>query len=403
MRSPADPPVRAEAVIDLDAVEHNVRMLLAVARRSNPGAELMVVVKADGYGHGAVRIARTARHAGATGLGVATPDEAVLLTAAGLAATADRPVVAWLWVPDQDIRSALAAGVQLVVSSSAHLAAVRAAAGAAPAGRADIHLKIDTGLGRGGATWAEFGGLVDAARRAEREGEVRVVGVMSHLASADQPGDESVPAQIEAFRAACAYAREAGLAVRWRHLANTPGTLHWPETTFDLVRCGIGAYGVNPFDKAQELAADLRPAMTLRARLALTKRVPAGSGVSYGLTYRTAAPATLALVPVGYADGIPRTAGPDAQVWLGGKRRSIAGRIAMDQFVVDCGDDQVSAGDEVVIFGPGRRGEPTALDWAAACSTIGYEIVTRIGPRVPRRYVGGPAAPDRGPDHEGST
>jgi len=162
------------------------------------------------------------------------------------------------------------------------------------------------------------------------------------------------------------------------------------------VRCGIGLYGVNPFDSAVPAAAGLRPAMTLRAGVALTKRVPAGTGVSYGLTYRTAYPTTLALVPVGYADGIPRTAGPAARVWLRGRQRGIAGRIAMDQFVVDCGDDEVAPGDEVLIFGNGSSGEPTAADWAAACGTIGYEIVTRIGPRVPRRYVGFSAAEQAG-------
>lgn len=389
--------IRTEAVIDLDAVRSNVAVLLQAARRSNPTAALMAVVKADGYGHGAVPIARVARQAGAVALGLATPQEAVHLVAAGLEATADRPVVAWLWVPDEDIRPAVAGGVQLVVSSVAQLAAVRAVAFLAPGGRADIHLKIDTGLGRGGATAAEFDHLVAAA--IDADSQVQVVGVMSHLACADEPGDKSVPQQIAAFQAACAHLQRVGVSVRWRHLANTPGTLEWPAAVFDLVRCGIGLYGVTPFDQPHPLAAELRPAMTLRARVALTKRVAAGSGVSYGLTYRTEGPATLALVPIGYADGIPRAAGIGAQIWLRGKRRTIAGRIAMDQFVVDCGDDEVLVGDEVLVFGPGDSGEPTAVDWAAQCSTIGYEIVTRIGPRVPRRYVGSSAA---GPDHEGS-
>ena len=384
--------VRAEAVIDLDAVEHNVRTLLAIARSDDDTVEVMAVVKADGYGHGALRVARAARRAGAVALGLATPAEAAALVGSGpdggVEASADRPVVAWLWVPDEDVRPALAAGVQLVVSSTEQLSAVLAAGGSAPGGRPDIHLKIDSGLGRGGAVPGDFPHLVAAAAGAQEAGRVRVVGVMSHLACADVPGDPSVLQQLQVFTGGEAVMREAGLTVRWRHLANTPGTLEWPATRLNLVRCGIGVYGISPFEGPHPAAAQLRPVMTLRARVALTKRVPVGSGVSYGLTYRTTRETTLALVPVGYADGIPRSAGPAAAVWLAGRRRSIAGRIAMDQFVVDCGDDPVAVGDEVVIFGGGAGNRPTALDWAAAAGTIGYEIVTRIGPRVPRRYVG---------------
>lgn len=387
--------VRAEAVIDLAAVEHNVALLLRVARRANPAVELMAVVKADGYGHGAVPVAQAARRAGATALGLATPAEAVDLVAGGCESTVDRPVLAWLWVPDEDIRPAVASGVQLVISSAAQLTAVLEVARVGPGGVPSIHLKLDTGLGRGGATEAEFGGLLTAAAAAQRDGRLRIVGLMSHLASADVPGDPSVAGQIAAFRAGCDRAAAAGLTLRWRHLANTPAALAVPAATFDLVRCGIGIYGIDPFETSTPDSAQLRPAMTLLARVALTKRVPAGHGVSYGLTYRTAAETTLALVPLGYADGIPRGAGPTARLWLVGRRRSIAGRIAMDQFVVDCGDDAVSTGDEVLIFGPGGAGEPTAAEWAVAAGTIGYEIVSRIGSRVPRRYVGTRPAGDR--------
>lgn len=381
-------PIRAEAVIDLAAVEHNVRALLQVARKTNPAVELMAVVKADAYGHGAAPVAAAARRAGALALGVATPVEAVALVAAGLEASPDRPVVAWLWVPDEDIRPAIRAGVQLVISSGKQLAAVLEAAGDGPDGRADVHLKIDTGLGRGGSTPADFADLTHTAATAQRRGRIRVVGLMSHLACADVPGDDSVTEQIEVFRRFAAAAEAAGLTPRWRHLANTPGTLAWPGAIFDLVRCGIGLYGISPFDYP---VADLRPAMTLCARVALTKRVPAGQGVSYGLTYRTTRETTLAVVPLGYGDGIPRTVSSGARVLLGGKQRGIAGRVAMDQFVVDCGDDIVVEGDEAIVFGPGIDGEPTATDWAQAAGTIAYEIVTRISGRVPRRYVGHPA------------
>jgi alanine racemase len=369
----AHPAVRAEAVIDLGAVARNI---VALRRRLAAGTELMAIVKADGYGHGMLPVARTAVEAGAVALGVATLDEGIQVADAHLGV----PVVAWLWPPAQDPGPVLRAGVQVGVSSLGHLDAVLAAA-TAPA---EVHLKIDTGLGRGGVTMAELQPLLRAAGAAQSAGRITIVGLMSHLACADVPGDPSVVEQTRAFTAACAAAGELGIHPRWRHLANTAGTMAHPATHFDLVRCGIGIYGITPVADPGGLV----PAMTLRASVALTKRVPAGQGVSYGLTYRTSAAATLALVPLGYADGIPRNGSSVGEVLLGGKRRRIAGRVAMDQFVVDCGDDQVAPGDEVLVFGPGDRGEPTAEVWAAATGTIGYEIVTRIGPRIPRRYVG---------------
>ena len=370
--------VRAEAVIDLTAIAANTRLLLTRMRAVNPRAELMAVVKADGYGHGAVPSARAALAGGAGFLGVATPQEALELRAAGI----DAPVLAWLWLAGQDIAPALAAGVELGISSLDHLTAVLAAGSAGPQPR--IHVKIDTGLGRNGVGPRDLGAVLDAVAAAERSGRLVVVGLMSHLASADVPDDPSVAEQTLAFRAALGLAASRGIQARWRHLANTPAVLDHPDTFFDLGRCGIGLYGINPVPTL----AGLRPAMTLRGTVALTKRVPADYGVSYGLTYRTSTETTLALVPLGYADGIPRSASSVGEVWLRGRRRRIAGRVAMDQVVVDCGDDPVEAGDDVVVFGPGDAGEPTADDWATACDTIAYEIVTRIGPRVPRRYVG---------------
>ena len=373
--------MRAEAVIDLSAIEANTRLLLARMRQVNPRAELMAVVKADGYGHGVVPSARAALAGGAGFLGVATPQEALEIRAAGI----DAPVLAWLWPAGQDIEPALAAGVELGISSLDHLTAVLAAGSAGP--RPRIHLKIDTGLGRNGAGPRDLGAVLDGVAAAERSGRLAVAGMMSHLASADVPDDRSVVEQTLAFREALGLAASKGIQARWHHLANTPAVLDHPDTFFDMGRCGIGLYGINPV----LTPAELRPAMTLRGTVALTKRVPADYGVSYGLTYRTSRETTLALVPLGYADGIPRAASSVGEVWLRGRRRRIAGRVAMDQVVVDCGDDQVEAGDDVVVFGPGDAGEPTADDWAAACDTIAYEIVTRIGPRVPRRYVGGSA------------
>ena len=375
--------IRAEAVIDTDAIAANTGVLLAVLRRHRPDAQLMAVVKADGYGHGAVQSALAALRGGAVSLGVATPTEALELRAAGIQA----PVLAWLWPAGENIGPALGAGIDLGISSLAHLDAVLAAAPNTAMPR--IHLKIDTGLGRNGVGPAEISAVIDATAAAQRSGRVRVAGLMSHLASADVPGDPSVGEQTAAFRDVLESAERAGIRGAVRHLANTPAVLDHPSTHFDLGRCGIGIYGLTPV----ATPARLRPAMTLRGTVALTKRVPAGYGVSYGLTYRTAAETTLALVPIGYADGIPRAASSVGEVWLAGRRRRIAGRVAMDQLVVDCGNDQVAAGADVIVFGPGDQGEPTADDWAAACDTINYEIVTRIGPRVPRRYLGTAASP----------
>jgi alanine racemase len=372
----ADQPVRCEAVIDLAAVRANIVTLRSMLQ---PGAALMAVVKADGYGHGAVQVARAAVAAGADSLGVATLEEAVALRDAGI----HTPLVAWLWVPDQDPGPALEAGVQVGVSSVQHLDAVLAARGDSVA---SVHLKIDTGLGRGGAAGTDIGRLLDAAGRAAAAGRLDVVGLMSHLANADVPGDQSVAEQAAAFAGVRRAAAEVGIRPRYAHLANTAAAIAHPGTRLDLIRVGIGLYGLNPVTGPSQVS--LRPAMTLRARVALTKRVPAGQGVSYGLTYRTATDTTLALVPLGYADGVPRLASNRAEVLILGQRRRIAGRVAMDQFVIDCGELAVAPGDEVLVFGPGDVGEPTAREWADACETIDYEIVTRIGPRTPRRYTG---------------
>ncbi len=367
---------RAAAVVDLDAITANVRALRATA-----GGPTMAVVKADGYGHGAVPVARAALAGGADLLGVAYPGEAVALRTAGITA----PVLAWLWAPGDPVAPALAAGVMVGVSSTAQLDRVRAARVAG----STVHLKVDTGLGRGGAGPADWDLLCRAAAAAERAGEIEVAGVMSHLGRSEVVGDASIDEQRAVFETALDTAHAAGLRPRVRHLANTAAALGSPATRYDLVRCGIGVYGLDPLDPTgRRDAHGLRPAMTLRAAVALTKRVPAGHGVSYGFTYRTVAETTLALVPIGYADGVPRAASSRAEVAVHGRRYRIAGRVAMDQVVIDVGDDAVRAGDEVTLFGDGRDGGPTAADWAEACDTIDYEIVTRIGPRVPREYVG---------------
>ncbi|MEU6340574.1 alanine racemase [Streptomyces sp. NPDC046977] len=372
--------LRAQATIDLAALRSNVAALRARAPRSG----LMAVVKADAYGHGMVPAARAALEAGAAWLGAATPEEALALRAAGITA----PVLCWLWTPNGPWRDAVEAGLDVTVSG---LWALRAAAAAAEAaGRtARVQLKADTGLGRNGAQPADWADLVTAARAAEEAGLVKVTGLWSHFACADEPGHPSIAAQLAVFRTALETAERAGLRPEVRHMANSPATLTLPEAHFDLVRTGVAMYGISPVPQVGGPAEfGLRPVMTLSARLASVKRVPGGHGVSYGHHYTTPGDTTLALVPLGYADGVPRHASGTGPVLVAGKWRTAAGRVAMDQFVVDLGGDHAEAGDEAVLFGPGDRGEPTAEDWARAAGTIAYEIVTRIGSRVPRVYVG---------------
>lgn len=371
--------MRARAAVDLDAVRSNVRALRARA----PRAELMAVVKSDGYGHGAVRCARAAREAGAAWLGTALPEEAFALRAAGDTGR----LMCWLWTPGGPWRQAVEQDIDVSVSGMWALHEVTAAARAC--GRtARVQLKVDTGLGRSGCQPADWPELVAAARAAEAEGAIRVTGVWSHFACADEPGHPSIDAQLALFADADAVARREGLDPEVRHHANTPALLSLPHAHFDLVRAGIGIYGVSP---SPEMGVPedfgLRPAMTLEASLASVKHVPAGHGVSYGHRYTTSGETTLALVPLGYADGIPRHASNSGPVLVAGKWRTAAGTVAMDQFVVDLGGDPAQVGDVAVLFGPGDRGEPTVEDWARATGTIGYEIVTRIGTRVPRVYV----------------
>lgn len=371
--------MRARAEIDLDALRANVRTLRALA----PGAALMAVVKSDAYGHGAVRCARAAVEAGATWLGTATPEEALALRAAGLPGR----IMCWLWTPGGPWREAVEADLDVSVSGLWALREVTEAARQAGL-HARVQLKADTGLGRNGCQPDDWTELVDEALRAEADGVVSVTGLWSHFACADEPGHPSIEAQLTRFRAMVAYAEERGARPEVRHIANSPATLTLPEAHFDLVRAGIAVYGISPSPELGSSAdLGLRPVMRLSASLALVKHVSAGHGVSYGHHYVTPGDTTLGLVPVGYADGIPRHASGTGPVLVGGKWRTVAGRVAMDQFVVDLGGDEPAAGDEVVLFGTGDRGEPTAEDWAQAAGTIGYEIVTRIGTRVPRVYV----------------
>jgi alanine racemase len=375
----SSPRQHAVARVDLGAVRANVAAL-----RARTTAEVLAVVKADGYGHGLVPVARAAVEGGATWLGTALVDEALALREAGI--TAPR-VLAWLMGPGERWADALRADIDVSVSATWALDEVVAAA--VETGRtARVHLQVDSGLTRGGAALADWPDLVDAARKAEADGSVLVTGLWSHFAYADAPGHQTIARQAAVFREAVAHAEGAGLRPEVRHLANSAATLTAPDQHFDLVRPGIAVYGLSPVpDVAGPHDYGLRPAMTLAADLVLVKRVPAGSGVSYGHIYTTDRGTTVGLVPLGYADGVPRAAGNLGPVLAAGRTRTVAGRVCMDQLVVDLGDDLAAVGDEVVLFGDGSDGGPTAQDWAAATGTISYEIVTRIGPRVPRVYV----------------
>jgi alanine racemase len=373
----------ARAEIDLAAISDNVRALQA-----RTTAEVLAVVKADAYGHGLVPCARAALDGGATWLGTALLDEALALRAAGI--TGPR-VLAWLLGPDERWADAVLADIDLSANAPWAVEAIAEAARAVGT-QARVHLKVDSGLGRGGAAVADWPDLVDAARKAEADGSVRVVGLWSHFAYADAPGHATVAAQAATFREAVGLAEAAGLRPDVRHLANSAATLTAPEHHFDLVRPGLAVYGLSPVPQVGDSRSfGLRPAMTLVGRLVLVKRLPAGSGLSYGHIYTTDRETTVGLVPLGYADGVPRSAGNVGPVLAAGRRRTVAGRVCMDQFVLDLGDDPAEVGDEVVLFGPGDAGEPTAQDWADATATISYEIVTRVGPRVPRVHVGGPS------------
>ncbi|MFL4473901.1 alanine racemase [Paeniglutamicibacter sp. MACA_103] len=364
--------------MDLANVRENVKR---VAELVAPAA-VMAVVKADGYGHGAVAVGRAAVQAGATWLGCAHVSEALKLREAGL----ETPLLAWLHTEGTPFEAAIAANIDLAVSGWELEHVARAAQAAAQPAR--VHLKIDTGLGRNGCTADQWELLLGQAASYQEEGLMRVVGVFSHLAVADEPERPETDDQLAAFNQAVALAEDAGFDLEVRHIANTPAILTRPDAHYDMVRLGLGLYGLSPFAGEDPSRYGLRPAMTLMSRIANVKKVPAGQGVGYGLRYHTEKETYLGLVPMGYADGVPRAA-LNAPVSINGKTYLVRGTIAMDQFVVDLGPDVDVAeilGSEVILFG---EGGPSVTEWADAAGTINYEIVTRISPRVPRRLVEG--------------
>jgi alanine racemase len=372
----------ARATVDLDVISRNVEVLGEHAG----SAEVMAVVKADAYGHGLLPCARAAISGGATWLGVAQLSEALTLRGDGIQA----PVLSWLHVPGSDFAAAIAAGIDLSVSALWSLAEIADAARAV--GRtARIHLKVDTGLGRNGAFGDDWQTLLPAARKLEADGVVRIVGVWSHFVYADEPTHPTVRRQEEQFAQAVRDAEREGCDLEVRHIANSAAILTNSGAAYDLVRPGLAVYGLSPVPALGDPQSfGLTPAMTLSADLAITKRIPAGQGLSYGHQYVTSQDTTVGLVPIGYADGIPRNATNVGPVSLAGTRHTVAGRVCMDQFVIDLGPGSPALpGDPVTIFGTGESGEPTAQDWADVTGTISYEIMSRVGSRVPRVYLGG--------------
>ena len=358
------------ATVSTAAISHNIEVMRALVAP----AQVMAVVKADGYGHGAVESARAALAGGADWLGVADLSEAIALRAAGI----DAPLLAWLHQPGAAFEEAVRANIDLGVSGIAQLEEV-----AATSDTAFVHLKVDTGLHRNGAFLEEWHQFFEAAVAHELAGRIRVRGLWSHLANAGAEHDRE---QLEQFSAALAMAAAVGLNPQLCHLAASEGAIKHPEARFDLVRIGISSYGLAPADDVDAAALGLVPAMTLSAPVVSVKRVKAGAGVSYGYAYRCEQDTTLALVPLGYADGVPRHASNRGPVSINGAVGRVAGRVAMDQIVVDMGDAPVSVGDEAILFGAPAAEVPSADDWAKAAETINYEIVTRVGPRVTRRY-----------------
>ena len=377
---------RAEVLIDLGAIRENIKYLMAKS-----GKPALAVVKADGYGHGLLPVAKSALSAGASWLGVALLEEARALRQGGISA----PIIAWLTPITDDFESAINEDIDIAIPSLAHLAAVTSASKSL--GKcARVHLEVDTGMSRGGAL-GEWSELVRSAKAYQDSGLIEVIGIWSHFARADESGHEFNKKQLENFKSAVAEAKSVGTTPQVIHLSNSAAAINDVDSHFDLLRLGIAIYGLSPdfsyMGSSEKL--NLKPAMIIRARIHLVKDVPAGSQVGYGGSAITKVDTKLGVIAMGYSDGIPRNANSEAGVLVGNKRAPIIGRVSMDQFVVDLGrDSSAKAGDWAYIIGSNpldsytSASSYTADSWASASATINYEIVTRIAARVKRIYQG---------------
>lgn len=366
------------AVVDLDAIAHNVGVL----RERAGSAAVMVVVKADGYGHGATQVARAAVAAGAAELGVATVDEALALRRDGVT----EPILAWLHAPGTDFAPALQCGVEVAVSSPRQVAEVLDAA-TRTGQTAVVTVKADTGLSRNGVSPQDYPAVLAALQKAGDA--VRIRGLMSHLAHGDDPDHPFNDEQARRLKDLVGQAGAAGVRFEVVHLSNSPAALTRPDLAFDMVRPGIAVYGQSPIPSQGDFG--LRGAMTVKCPVAHVRSVQAGDGVSYGHTWTAPRDTALALVPAGYADGVFRALSNRFEVSINGRRYPSVGRVCMDQFVVDLGPGpvDVAEGDDAILFGPGDHGEPTAQEWAELLDTINYEVVTSPRRRIGRTYIGG--------------
>ena len=364
--------MRAFVEVNLNAISNNIKLV-----KSKTQAQILAVVKADAYGHGLIPVAKCAVDAGATWLGVALLEEAISLREAGIKV----PIISWLTPPSSDFKQAIELDIDLAIPSLKHLEVI-VAAGKALGKKPRVHIEVDTGMTRGGllGEWPEF---LIAAKGAD----IEVVGFWSHFARADEPDEIANQSQMLEFESKLAQLIATGITPRYIHLANSAATLTNPNSHKNIVRLGIAMYGLSPdvntLGSSQNL--ELEPAMTLKAEIHLVKRVPAGSPVGYGGTQTTLRDTKLAIITIGYADGIPRNASSAVGVFVAGRKAAIIGRVSMDQFVVDLGaDSNAVAGEIVEVFGANGY---SIDDWAAASGTINYEIVTRIAARVPRIYA----------------
>ena len=370
---------RAVAEINLNAIESNLKFI-----KGKTNAQLLAVVKADAYGHGLIPISKSAIEAGANWLGTALLEEAVTLRENGIKV----PIIAWLTPCGEDFKSAINLNIDLSISSLEVLNEIidsSAQLGKKPR----LHIEIDTGMSRGGVgdDWDSFVGEVS---KLVKDDKISLVGVWSHFARADEPLEKMNSQQLSIFTDRVTKLINSGITPEFLHIANSAAALTFKDSHKNIIRWGIGLYGLSPDvnNIGDSISIGLKPAMKLKAKLNLVKKVKAGSTVGYGATAIVKEDTNLGVVTLGYADGIPRNANNLAGVFVCGKRAPLIGRVSMDQFVVDLGIEPLAkTGDEVIVFGAGNDGEYTIDEWAKACGTINYEIVTRIGPRVPRIYT----------------
>jgi len=365
---------RATARVNLAAIEHNIKVL-----KDTAGVPVLAVVKADGYGHGAVPVALAAKSAGADWLGVAFLDEAFELRNNNVPG----PILTWLLDDSDNFAQALDQDIDLSITSLNTLLKISALAKQRDI-NARVHVEVDTGLSRAGVAISEFENFFEEFSKIEN---VDLISIWSHLACADEPNHPANEMQHKNYELALEVAAKYGLVPQIRHLANSAGALAHPNLRYDMVRCGIATYGVAPGgDLSDAKGFNLKAAMTVVSKIANVRKLNAGDGVSYSFKWKATKPTTVGLIPIGYADGVMRHISKTGSVTHNGTHYPIVGTVCMDQFVVDFGDAEISEGDEVVLFGDGGL---SAHQWAQQVDAIGYELVTRLGSRIEREYVDG--------------